>query len=303
MELDQIRTFMAVARRRSFSRAAEDLLRTQPAVSIKIRALEAEIGQQLLERRRRGVELTPAGEILLRRGESVLGEIEGLRNELSDLSSLRVGRVSLGASDTVSLSLLPPALKRFVATYPGVDLRLFTQISRRVLELVSRDVIDIGIVTLPVGDPSVETRALYRDEFVAVVPPSHPLARLKRLRPEDLRGHPIIHLKTETLTRAWINARLEPFGLHEQIRLEVSTVEVIKRLVEAGLGISILPEIAVQEEAGSGRLLVRRLPSLELLRPVGWAWRRGRYFSRALTALVAEVEKAVRQCYPPRLQA
>jgi DNA-binding transcriptional LysR family regulator len=302
MELDQIRTFMAVARRRSFSQAAEDLLRTQPAVSIKIRALEAEIGQQLLERRRRGVELTPAGAIFFRRAESILGEIEGLRNELSDLSSLRVGRVSLGASDTVSLYLLPPALKRFVATYPGVDLRLSTQISRRVLELVSRDEIDIGIVTLPVADPSVETRALYRDEFVAVVPPSHPLARLRRLRPEDLRGHPIIHLKAETLTRAWINARLEPYGLHEQIRLEVSTVEVIKRLVEAGLGISILPEIAVQQEAASGRLLVRRLPSLELLRPVGWVWRRGRYFSRALTALVEEVEKTIRQSYPPRLR-
>ena len=302
MELDQIRTFMAVARRRSFSQAAGDLLRTQPAVSIKIRALEDEVGQQLLERRRRGVELTPAGEILFRRGESVLGEIEGLRSELSDLSSLRVGRVSLGASDTVSLYLLPPALKRFVATYPGVDLRLFTQISRRVLELVSRDVIDIGIVTLPVADPAVETRALYRDEFVVVVPPSHALARLKRLKAEDLRGHPIIHLKSETLTRAWINSRLEPHGLHEQIRLEVSTVEVIKRLVEAGLGISILPEIAVQEEARSGRLLARRLPALELLRPVGWAWRRGKYFSRAVTALVAEVERAIRQCYPRRLR-
>jgi DNA-binding transcriptional LysR family regulator len=233
----------------------------------------------------------------------VLGEIEGLRSELSDLSSLRVGRVSLGASDTVSLYLLPPALKRFVATYPGVDLRLFTQISRRVLELVSRDEIDIGIVTLPVADPSVETRALYRDEFVAVVPPAHPLARRRRLLPEDLRGHPMIHLKPETLTRAWITAKLEPYGLHEQIRLEVSTVEVIKRLVEAGLGISILPEIAVQEEASAGKLLVRRLPALELLRPVGWAWRRGKYFSRALNALIAEVERAIRQCYARRLRS
>lgn len=293
MELDQVRTFLAVTRRGSFSRAAQDLFLTQPAISIRIKELEEELGHQLLERRQRGVALTPAGQMFLRRAEAIVGEVASLEAELSDLSALRTGRVSLGASDTVCLYLLPGVLSRFVAKYPGVELSLSTQISRRVLELVGRDEVDVGIVTLPVESEVVETRPLYDEEFLLICPPGHALDSKRRLSPGDLTGHPIIHLKPETFTRAWIDSRLERLGLREQVRLEVSTVEVIKRLVEAGLGISLVPEIAVAEEARSGRLRARRVPELELVRGVGLAFRRGKYFSRALEALVEEIRAGV----------
>src|SRR5688572_19305183 len=148
MDLDQFRAFLLVARRGSFSRAADELHRTQPAISLKIRSLETELGHQLFERRQRGVALTPAGEVLQRRAETILGELETLTTELLDLSAQRVGRVSLGASDTVCLYLLPRILKKFVQKYPGIELKLFTQITARVLELIASDTVDIGIVTL-----------------------------------------------------------------------------------------------------------------------------------------------------------
>jgi DNA-binding transcriptional LysR family regulator len=293
MELDQIRTLVAVTRRGSFTRAAQDLYLTQPAVSIRIKELEQELGHQLLVRRQRGVELTPAGRILHRRCETILGEIASLRSELTDLSDLKTGRVSLGASDTVCLYLLPRVLHRFAAKHAGIELSLSTQISRRVLDLVVRDEVDVGIVTLPVENKLVETQRLYDDEFLLIFPPGHVLDRRRRLVPGDLHGHPIIHLKPETYTRAWIDSRLEKLGLKGQVRLEVSTVEVIKRLVEAGLGISLVPQVAVLDEARAGRLRARRVPGLDLTRPLGLAFRRGKYFSRALHALVDEIRLGV----------
>ncbi len=291
MELDQLKSFLTVARKGSFSSAAGDLFRTQPAVSMRIRGLESELGHQLLERRQRGVALTPAGEIVRRRAESILGEVGTLVAELADLSTRKSGRVSLGANDTVSLYFLPRIVKRFTQKYPGIELRLFTQISRRVLDLILSDQIDIGIVTLPLYHEGVEVREIYQDRFVAVFPPGHPLAQKRNLRVTDLKGLSIIHLKPDTVTRSWLDAKLEPFGLRSQVRMEVSTIEVIKRLVEAGLGISLLPEMAVREELSSGRLKAARLRGIALTRGVGLAYRRGKYFSIALKAFIEELEE------------
>lgn len=289
MNLDQIRAFLAVVKHGSISRAAKELYRTQPAITLKLQSLEAKLGHQLLERRQRGVSLTPAGEILRRRADSILGELQTLGTELSDLSARRVGRVALGASDTVCLYLLPQILKQFVQKYPGIELKLFTQISRRVLELITSEEIDIGIVTLPVEMEGIEWRKLYDDYFIVVFPPGHVLERFRRLRPKDLHGHAIIHLKPETVTRKWIDSRLAPFGLTEQVRIEVSTIEVVKRLVEVGLGISLLPEMAVAHELRSGQLRGARLQGVSLKRAMGLAYRRGKYFSLALSAFIEDL--------------
>ena len=289
MNLDQIQAFLAVVRRGSISRAALELYRTQPAISLKIQSLEAELGHRLLERRRRGVSLTPAGEIVRRRAESILGELDTLRKELGDLSARRVGRVSLGASDTVCLYLLPQILRQFIQKYPGIELRLFTQISRRVLDLIGADEIDLGIVTLPVAVDGLEARKLYEDRFVLVFPPGHAFERRRHLRLADLHDQPIIHLKPDTFTREWIDSLLEPIGLKGQIRMEVSTIEVIKRLVEMGLGVSLLPEMSVVEEAQRGRLRTARIRGKDLIRPMGLVYRRDKYFSLALTAFVEDL--------------
>ncbi len=289
MELSQIQTFLAVARTGSFSQAAVELFRTQPSVSLKIQNLESELGHQLLERRPQGVSLTPAGEIMSRRGSALFREIAALKAELADLSALKTGRVSIAASDTVCLYLLPQVIKQFVQNYPGIELRLFTQITRNVLDLIISDQVDVGIVTLPVTPESFETRKLYQDNFLVVFPPGHPLERKKPLIPEHLSQFPIIHLKSDTFTRQWINRQLEPFGLTGQVRMEVSTIEVIKRMVEAGLGISILPEMAIAEEIDSGLLIAKPLKNLVLKRTVGLAYRKGKYFSRALSVFVDDL--------------
>jgi DNA-binding transcriptional LysR family regulator len=289
VEIDQIYAFLTVAKKGSFSKAALELFRTQPAISIKLRSLERELGHQLLERRPRGLDLTPAGEILYRRGQSILDEIGTLRTELSDLTAKKSGRVALGASDTVSLYLLPQMIKQFVQRYPGIELILVTQVSRQVVDRILSGDLDIGIVTLPVPEGSLEVRELYRDQFVLVFPPGHPLATRRRIRASHLRGHPIIHLKPETFTRQWIDGKLAQFGLGDQVRLEVSTIEIIKRLVETGMGISLLPEMAIEDELRSGRLCAARLQGVPLIRTMALVNRKGKYFSHALRAFVDDL--------------
>jgi len=289
VELDQIQTFLTVTDKGSFSKAAKDLYRTQPAISIKLRGLEKELGHRLLERRPRGLNLTPAGEVLYRRGRSILAEIATLKTELADLTAKKTGRVSLGTSDTVSLYLLPQMVKQFVQRYPGIELILVTQVSRQVVDRILSGELDIGIVTLPAPEGSLEIRELYRDRFVLVFPPGHPLGKRRRIRASHLQGHPIIHLKPETLTRQWIDGKLAQFGLGNQVRMEVSTVEIIKRLVEVGMGISLLPEMAIAEELKSGRLRAARLQGVPLIRSMALVNRKGKYFSHALRAFVDDL--------------
>lgn len=286
MELDQIRAFLAVAKHGTISRAAQELYRTQPAISLRLRALEAELGHRLLERGPRGIALTPAGEIFRRRSESIFAEVQSLQTQLSDLAARRTGSVTLGASDTVCLYLLPKVLKRFVQKYPGIELQLFTQISRQVLQLVRADQADLGIVTLPADVEGLESRILYKDRFLVVFPRGDPFAGRRILQPEELRGRSIIHLKPDTITRNWIDACLEPFGLKSQVRMEVSTIEVIKRLVEVGLGISLLPEMAVVEEVRQRRLGAARLRGVPMTRTMGLVYRREKYLSLALQAFL-----------------
>ena len=296
MDLEQLQAFLAVVRHGSISRASEELLRTQPAISLRIQNLERDLGHALLERSQRGIALTPAGEILQRRADTVFTELEALRAELADLSSFQAGQVSLGASDTVCLYLLPQVLQQFVQRYPRIDVRLATQISQRVADFVLSGEIDIGIVTLPFEHEGLRSRVLYRDEFVLVYPPSHALSQRKRPKLSDLKEFPIIHLKRETITRRWIDGILEPAGLRGQIRMEVSTIEVVKKLVEVGTGISVLPRMAIDEEIRLGTLCAVRLQGVKLYRPMGLIYRKDKYFSiavRAFTDHLTEYAKGI----------
>jgi DNA-binding transcriptional LysR family regulator len=157
------------------------------------------------------------------------------------------------------------------------------------VDLILSDQVDLGLISMPLPHEGIETRKLYDDRFVVVFPPGHALTRRRVLRVTDLKAFPIIHLKPDTVTRGWIDSKLEPLGLEGQVRMEVSTIEVIKRLVEAGLGISILPEMAVREELGAGRLKAGRLRGVDLIRSVGLAFRRGKYFSIAMQAFLDEL--------------
>jgi DNA-binding transcriptional LysR family regulator len=279
LDADQLLAFVAVARERGFSRAARRLARTQSAVSQAVARLEAELDARLFVRSGRTTELTPAGHALLGRAERVLDEMDRARESLRALAELETGLLVVGTSDTLAYYLLPPVIAAFRARYPGVELRLDNRPSPATAERVAERAVDVGVVALPLppglrvgGRPAAErlrVEALVRQEEVVICPPDHPLARRRRVGLEAVLPYPLLLLDRTTGARALLDAELARLGAAPSIAMEMSSVEVLKKLVELGLGVSIVPALAVEREVKSGNLAAVRLAGLSAERSVG----------------------------------
>lgn len=276
---DQLRAFVEVARERGFTRAAARLSRTQSAVSQLVARLEQDLGARLFSRRGRTTALTPAGEALLGRAQRILDEMDRAREGLRALSELREGRLVVGTSDTLACYLLPPVIAAFRARHPGIDLRLDNRPSPATAGRVAERAVDLGVVTLPLppdlragGRPlagRLRVEPLARQEEVAIVPAGHPLAGRRQVRVEALLPYPWLLLDRTTGARALLDAELARRGAAPAVAMEMSSVEVLKKLVELGLGISVVPAVAVAREVAAGSLAALRLPGLLGGRRVG----------------------------------
>jgi DNA-binding transcriptional LysR family regulator len=254
MDLDQLRGFLETARERSFTRAAEKLFLTQPAVSLQVKALEEELGERLFERRGKRVLLTEAGRLLFIRAEEIFEIAQRAREDLASLRVLETGRLSIGTSDTNCAYVLPPAVKLFMAKYPGVEIRLTDRMSPEVVRLVMEGGVDFGLATLPVTEMRVETEPLFEREDVAICPVGHSLMNGQHASLEDLSIHPLLALEKGSTTRGLMDRLFWEQGIQADVCMELGSIEVIKRFVEIGLGIAIVPEVSVIEEVEAGRL-------------------------------------------------
>lgn len=286
-------TFRAVVAHSSFTRAAEAMHLTQPAVTRQVAALERELKTRLFERQGRTVRLTAAGEALDRYAERVLRLAEEAREAVTDIASGAAGRLAVGASSTLAAYYLPPLLTRFRAAHPSIELTIRTGVSARVRTLVRDGAADVGIVTT--GEEDAESAAaaltvtpLGPYETCLVVPPGHPLDQPGPAPAGALAGQPLLLMEPGTSLRAFADRLLATAEVRAPVTMELDSVEAIKRMVEAGLGISLLPRIAVALEAEAGRLAVRTLAdSPRTGRGIALICRRDRYRSAALRAFLA----------------
>jgi DNA-binding transcriptional LysR family regulator len=251
MQLAQVEGFLEVARRANLSRAAEALFITQPALSARLNALEAEIGTTLFRRGRRGMSLTVAGRAFLPYAERA---VISLRDGASLVGRLPVAdALVLGAAPAVSTYVLPGLLVRFEADRPGVRLVVRTGHSEEIVEMVVRGDVDVGLVR-DLHHPGLETKALYDDELVLVVRPSHPLARHRRLSIDRVRDARLILFDRTSSYYDLTNALFRQAGGAPQGVLELDNIDAAKQMVLAGLGIALLPTTAIAEELASGAL-------------------------------------------------
>jgi DNA-binding transcriptional LysR family regulator len=263
MDSERLRVFLAVARARNFSRAAERLGKTQPSVSQAVAALERELGQLLFRREGRTTHLAPAGKLLVAHAERIFEEMDRARARLAGLAELRAGELVVGTSDTLALYLLPPLLAAFRKRYPGVELRLDNRPSPATAARVVEGKVDLGVVTLPLpAGERVRFEPLRPHHDVVICPPGHPLSRRRRVAPRDLAGHPLLLLDRGTGTRAALESAFTRAGLRPAVSMEMSSVEVLKRLVELGFGLSVVPALSVEREASAGTLEVIPLTGL-----------------------------------------
>lgn len=260
MELRQLESFREVVREGSFTAAARKLHMTQPAVSLHVKALEQHLQARLLHRDARGVRLTKAGAVLLETADQVLAGLEEAARRIREIEAPERGSVILACGDTVALHLLPPVITEFRSTHPAAEVQVANHGSRTILEMIMRREADLGLVTRPLWlDPALQARTLHIEPMRLALPRKHPLARRKRLGLADLEGEAAVLLAKPAETRLLIDRGLAKAGVHLDVVMESGNLEVVKAYVRTGLGISLLPELAItgQDERW---LAIRDLP-------------------------------------------
>lgn len=285
MDTQALSAFLEVADTASFSKAAERLFLSQPAVSKRIATLEDQLGRQLFDRVGRQISLTDAGRALLPYARRVLHDIEDGRRALSMLSEKVEGRLSIGTSHHIGLHRLPPVLRAYTLAYPEVDLDIQFMDSEVACEAVLAGKLEIGIVTLPSQPlPQLKSRLVWPDPLAVVVAPSHPLAALKKPKLGDLAEHPAVLPDEATYTHRIVTAALTQHGLKPRIRLATNYLETLKMLVMIGLGWSVLPRSMLDKD-----LIALPIRELSLERELGVVWHEKRTLSAAATALIAQL--------------
>jgi len=247
----RLQVFHAVAGVLSFTRAAEILNMTQPAVTHQIRQLEAEYDTRLFDRENNRISLTQAGEQMLEYANQIIGLYGEMQESIKSLTGDTSGLVTLGASTTIAEYMLPGLLGDFLKKFPNVQLRLRVANTDSVVSMVADNTIDLGIVEGVVNNQYLLVEDCQADELRVIVSPEHALAQRTTLTPNDLLDYPFISREEGSGTRSVIASFLEQHGLHEQQLIqsfELGSTEAIKGAVQAGMGISIVSAAALVKE-------------------------------------------------------
>jgi DNA-binding transcriptional LysR family regulator len=285
MDLGSLQVFLTVARERSFSRAAERLYRTQPAVSIAVRKLEDWVGQPLLVRGSGAGKLTEAGALLVEYAERMLNLRAEARRSLEDLAGLRRGRLSLGVNES-SIHALLPALARFRRKYPKIEIAIHRVYSRDIPREILNYRLDLGVASYRPPDEALASVEFLRDDLAFVVHPRHRLARQRSIPIHELgRESFVAHIVASPYRQRVIQL----FAKHRvplRIGVELPTIESIKRFVRMGMGVAIVPRMCVQMEVESGELSEVRIREMRLRRDLFLIFRRSQPLSHGTQAFI-----------------
>jgi LysR family transcriptional regulator, low CO2-responsive transcriptional regulator len=293
MDYDQLASFLEVAKLQSFSRAAEKIYRTQPAISAQVRLLEQECGEKLFDRSGKKVQLTPAGEILRGYAEKLLDLQKQALQAIAELNQTPRGKLYIGANEATCLYVIPKTFASFRQLYPLVQISIYRNFSHKIVQKVQEGAVDLGIVTLPQTANNMEVIPMFRDEVQVVVPKNHPLAKKRSVTLEEVAQYPLILPKTGH-TRVVVDRLMREFRDHLQISMELASVETQKKFVGAGLGISLINRAYAQPEVAAGVLKLIPLEGQRIYRELGLIYRRDRYLSLPAKVFIEVVRESTK---------
>lgn len=287
MTLESLRCLCAIIETRSFRAAAERLHRSQPAISQQLKVLEREAGQSLVDRK--SGKPTAMGALVYERGRRILEAVDSLAHEVADYESAASRELRVGTSDTIALYVLPPLVREFAVLMPETHLSLVNRSSAAIAEQVLEGSLDLGIVTLPAGEPDLEESPLFRQRIVLVAPRGHALAERKRVTLKALAKEPFLLLEAETRTGALLRRFFAEHDFNPPVVMDSGSFEVIKRYVAEGVGLSFLPEMAIRPtDTELQTVSMAGLPEVTL----GALSRRGAYRSKAARAFLEMLRTA-----------
>ena len=285
MELRHLTYFVAVAERLNFSKAAEDLHVAQPAISQQIRSLERELGAPLFDRVGKRVTLTEAGRALLPHARHILSAVESARHEVLERGSLNRGKASLGAPSTISTHLLPGLLVRFKQKYPGLEVTLREAGTETLLRLIEDNQLDLAIASTDPATPVplfVESAPFREEDYVLAVGRQHSLYKRESVRLADLAAESFILFPEGYRLREVTLAACRAAGFEPKVALDGGAMQSALEFVAAGLGVALVPELALE---GRSDIHALRIADQPLHRSLGLVWRKGHYLSPAARAL------------------
>ncbi|HWR16360.1 MAG TPA: LysR family transcriptional regulator [Terriglobales bacterium] len=285
MDFDQLISFIAVAELGNFSRAAEKVLRSQPAISAQIRKLEEENGAKLFDRTKKLVTLTPAGELFLDYAKQMIALRQESLQVVADSGSDVRGVLSIGANETTFLHVLPGLLSRYHTQFPEVRISVYRNFSHKVLQKVEDNELELGVVTMPVRSSTLIVTPIYRDPLVWIAASSSEIAKRKAWTTSEVAQQDLILHKMGSLRRI-MEKQLRPFRPQLKVTMELTSAEMVKKFVSAGLGISMICESFVQEEVKEGKIKILRTDAAPIYRELGLVYREGRSLSRAAKRFV-----------------
>lgn len=298
MELSQLETFLAVAEERSFSRAAQRLHRTQPAISQVIRKLEASVGEVLFDRAARDGSLTAAGVLLRDYALRLLALRREASSALGELKSLERGRLQLAANEYTCMYLLP-AMDAFRREFPHISVTVHRMLASHIPDELNLRTFEIGVISFRPDPAQFRTIAVYGDSLAFIVSPSHPLAGAKRVSINELgKENFIAHNVTSPLRRRVIEA-FQRYRTPLNMGIELPTIEAIKRFVAMGNGVALVPHLTVARELETGDLVRVPVDELEVKRVLRLVYKRQSTLSYAAKAFLSTVRMLAEEKGPP----
>ncbi len=291
MHIETFRIFCDLADLRSFSKAAEKHLVSQSAISQQIAQLEVEHKCQLLNRRKRPLELTAEGELFYRAARDIVDRYEQLRSEMNTLKAAAHSRVNVGAIYSIGMHTLPDYLKRFMVKRPNVNVHVEYFSSEKIYELVLSGDLDIGLVAVPRRDKRLNVYEFEDEPLVLVCSSKHSLAGQSQIDIHKVQYERFIGFEPSVPTRAWIDGILQRYNITIRPAMEFDNIETVKKAVEINSGVSILPRTAILQELAAGTVKAIEFTDEQLVRPTGIITRRDKMLSSEARYLIELLRK------------
>lgn len=291
MDPKLLKTFLAVRRHESYTEAAREEFLTQPAVSRRIRQLETELGVKLFEQLGKALHLTDAGRVLAAEAEKLLGSIERSAEAVRAVRSVEHGSLRIGASTTPGFYLLPPIVGRFHRRFPGVEIGYAIDNSLRIEERILGNELDLGFVGAHLSHEDLRIEPVAEDEIVCFAHGKHPLARVRRVEPRDLRGQLWVVREQGSATRRLVESWLGKRGVRIERAIELGCPEAVKALVGSGVGISAISVNGLRD--ARSRLVRLPVEGMRLRRPVYLVRHMDKHVSPVMEAFLADAKAAL----------
>ncbi len=292
MQIESLKVFCDLAESESFTKAAKINNVTQSAVSQQISSLERQFKSLLIERSKKKFRLTREGQVLYDFSKQIIQNYDSLHSQLQEIKDIISGTIRVATIYSIGLHDLPPYIKKFLKSYPTVNVHVEYRRSNQVYDDVLSNVVDVGLVAYPVRESKLETVALRKDPLVLICHPQHPFAKTKSVKFKSLAGQKFISFEPDIPTRKALDKILKESGVDVQHVMEFDNIETVKRAVEIDAGVSIVPLGTVLQEISKQTLAQVQLEDGQYFRPLAALYKKSKVLSPAVKQFLAILKES-----------